>query len=73
MKPIRLLLTLTGLFLFALQPVRAQSESRLAIIQTIDGPITPATQEYLSRGIKVAQQRAAEVLIVQLNTPGGGI
>ena len=73
MKLIRLLLTLTGLFLFALQPVRAQSESRLAIIQTIDGPITPATQEYLSRGIKVAQQRAAEVLIVQLNTPGGGI
>ncbi|MDP3185252.1 MAG: ATP-dependent Clp protease proteolytic subunit, partial [Anaerolineales bacterium] len=73
MKPIRLLLTLTGLFLFALQPVRAQSESRLAIIQTIDGPITPATQEYLSRGIKVAHQRAAEVLIVQLNTPGGGI
>ncbi|MCG2741351.1 MAG: nodulation protein NfeD, partial [Syntrophaceae bacterium] len=73
MKPIRLLLTLTGLFLIALQPVRAQSESRLAIIQTIDGPITPATQEYLSRGIKIAQQRAAEVLIVQLNTPGGGI
>lgn len=79
MKPARLLLTFVGLCLFAIQPVRAlagasaQNESRLALVLTIDGPITPATQEYLSRGIKVAGQRAAELLIVQLNTPGGGL
>jgi membrane-bound serine protease (ClpP class) len=79
MKPARLLLTFIGLCLFAIQPVSAlagasaQNESRLALVLTIDGPITPATQEYLSRGIKVAGQRAAELLIVQLNTPGGGL
>ncbi len=73
MKSFRLLLTLIGLSLFALQPVQAQNKSHLVLVQTIDGPITPATQEYLSRGIKIAGQRAAEIIIVQLNTPGGGI
>jgi membrane-bound serine protease (ClpP class) len=53
--------------------VSAGNEARLAIVLTIDGAITPATQEYLSRGIRVAEQRAAEVIILQLNTPGGGL
>ena len=53
--------------------VSAGNEARLAIVLTIDGAITPATQEYLSRGIRVAEQRAAEVVILQLNTPGGGL
>ncbi len=40
---------------------------------TIDGAITPATQEYLARGIKTAEQTGAQLIILQLNTPGGGL
>ncbi len=43
----------------------------LALVLTIDGPITRATQEYLTRGLKIASQRHVEVVILQLNTPGG--
>lgn len=43
------------------------------MVLTIDGAITPATQTYLARGIKTAEQTGAEVIILQLNTPGGSL
>lgn len=43
----------------------------LVLVLTADGPVTPAMSEYLSRGINIAEQRGAEALIFQLNTPGG--
>jgi len=45
----------------------------LAMVLTADGAITPTMTEYLRRGIRLAEQRGAEVLIFQLNTPGGGV
>ena len=57
----------------ALQPARAQSGQPLALVLTADGPIMPPMLDYLRRGIAIAEQRNAEVLIVQLNTPGGSI
>ncbi len=43
----------------------------LVLVLTIDGPITAAAQEYLTRGLEIASRRNAEVVILQLNTPGG--
>ena len=40
---------------------------------TINGAITPATQGYLTRGIQAAEQNDVQVIILQLNTPGGGL
>lgn len=40
---------------------------------TADGPIVPPMLEYFKRGIETAERENAEVLIVQLNTPGGSI
>ena len=64
----------TALFLliaFALiQPVFAQSDEPLAIVMTADGAITPPMMEYFRRGVETAEQRDAEVLVIQLNTPG---
>ena len=37
----------------------------------IDGPIGPATANYISRALDVAASRNDEALIIQLNTPGG--
>jgi membrane-bound serine protease (ClpP class) len=54
-------------------PASAQANAPLVIVLTADGPISPAMAEYLSRGIQIAEQRGAEALIVQLNTPGGAV
>jgi membrane-bound serine protease (ClpP class) len=52
-------------------PVSAQDETSLVLNLTVDGPLTPSWKEYLERGIRVAEQREAELLILQINTPGG--
>lgn len=53
--------------------VRAQDESPVVVVITADGPLTPAMQEYLSRGLRYAEQQGAELLIFELNTPGGSV
>jgi membrane-bound serine protease (ClpP class) len=77
MKSIRctfiLLLILFALFSLAFQPVRAQGSEPLALVMTADGPIMPPMLEYVRRGIEIADRRGAEVLVIQLNTPGGSI
>jgi membrane-bound serine protease (ClpP class) len=72
MKRFRILLLVFALFaLFT--SVHAQRETSLAIVMTADGPIMPPMLEYFKRGIETAEQRDAEVLIIELNTPGGSI
>ncbi|HQX02049.1 MAG TPA: hypothetical protein PLQ94_08060, partial [Anaerolineales bacterium] len=72
MKQIRVfLLVLTVLAFFSV--VHAQSNEPLAILMTADGTIMPPMLEYFKRGIKTAEQRNAEVLVIQLNTPGGSV
>ena len=73
MKRMGFLLLFLGSLLMAFQPARAQSDEPLAIVMTADGPIMPAMLEYVKRGVETANQRNAEVLIIQLNTPGGSI
>ena len=72
MKQIRVfLLVLTVLAFFSV--VHAQSNEPLAIIMTADGTIMPPMLEYFKRGIRSAEQLNAEVLVIQLNTPGGSV
>ncbi len=66
------LLLFTGILQLS-YPVQSQSSSPLILVLTADGAITPSMREYLKRGIKIAEQRSAETLIFQLNTPGGNI
>jgi membrane-bound serine protease (ClpP class) len=77
MKSIRrtfiLLLILFAAFSLAFQPARAQNDAPLALVMTADGPIMPPMLEYIKRGIEVADRRNAEVVVIQLNTPGGSI
>lgn len=66
------------LFLFAalslaFQQALAQNDAPLALVMTADGPIMPPMLEYIKRGVEVADRRGAEVLVIQLNTPGGSI
>jgi membrane-bound serine protease (ClpP class) len=73
MKLIRItLLTLMVALAFS-SLAHAQNDEPLAIIMTADGTIMPPMLEYFERGIKIAEQRNAEVLVIQLNTPGGSV
>jgi membrane-bound serine protease (ClpP class) len=62
---IGLLLPASGVF--------AQGPVRSAVLLTASGPLTPAMAEYLNRGLSLARQENAEVVILQINTPGGSI
>jgi membrane-bound serine protease (ClpP class) len=77
MKTIRgtfiLVLMLFAAISLAFQPAHAQTGAPLAIAMTADGPIMPPMLEYIKRGIEVAERRQAEVLVIQLNTPGGAV
>jgi len=68
-----LFLILFGAISLFFQPVSAQSDEPLALVMTADGPIMPPMLEYIKRGIESADRQNAEVLIIQLNTPGGNL
>lgn len=61
------------LLALSIQSVHAQNSGPLALVLSADGPVMPAMREYIQRGLKQAGQRGAEVVILQLNTPGGAI
>ncbi|MGD2253615.1 MAG: nodulation protein NfeD [Anaerolineales bacterium] len=50
----------------------AQAGSHVLLLE-VSGPLTPAMAEYLDRGIALAEREAAEVVIFQLDTPGGAV
>jgi membrane-bound serine protease (ClpP class) len=67
-----LLILLASLSL-VFQPASAQNGQPLALVLTADGPIMPPMLEYIKRGIETADRRNAELLIIELNTPGGSL
>jgi membrane-bound serine protease (ClpP class) len=72
MKHLRIaFLILTCFALFS--SAQAQGNDPLAIVMTAEGTIMPPMLEYFQRGIETAEQRNAELLVIQLNTPGGSI
>lgn len=54
-------------------PARAQDNTPQALLLTFEGPLTPSMQQYLQRGLRAAQRQGAELLIIQLDTPGGSV
>ncbi len=74
MKNIRRFLALLTLTLGLFLPMRALAAGApQVVVLTIDGAIAPPTQEYLKRGLTAAQQESAEMVILELNTPGGDL
>ena len=74
MKTTRLIFLFTlAILLLAFQPVWAQGDSPLVIVLNAEGAVAPAMQEYIQRGLGVAESRNADLVILQLDTPGGNI
>ncbi|MEM6414642.1 MAG: nodulation protein NfeD [Pseudomonadota bacterium] len=45
--------------------------SRNATILTLNGPVTPPTADYLEREIKAASDAGDELIVLEIDTPGG--
>jgi len=58
--------------IFQPQPF-AQGGSRLVLLLSAEGPLTPAMVEYLKRGLESAARQNAELLLFQIDTPGGSL
>lgn len=70
---IRRILLLLFIAFPAFQSVFAQTRDPIAVVLTADGPIMPPLRDYIRRGIETADQRNVEVLVIELNTPGGSV
>ncbi len=49
----------------------APADQRAVVLLTIDGAIGPSMADYFSRGLKKAHDQDAELVVVQMDTPGG--
>lgn len=52
-------------------PAFSALAQREAFVARLEGPINPATASYVKRAIDAAEERKAEVLILEIDTPGG--
>ena len=57
------------------QPASAQQnqDTPLVMVLTAEGPVTPAMGGYLERSFQLAVDQNADLIILELNTPGGAI
>ena len=70
-RAIRVLLCLLALLVGA--PVAWPQDARPApvVVMQVDGAIGPASADYLRRGLALAQRHRAQLLVLQMDTPGG--
>ncbi len=69
------LLVATGIALLLLGFTQSQRDASddFATLITIDGPIEDVNARYLSRSVEQAANDGAQLLVIQLTTPGGAL
>ncbi|MCC5988506.1 MAG: nodulation protein NfeD [Pararhodobacter sp.] len=66
-----LLALIAGALMLAAQPVAENQRAREAVVLSLDGAVSPATADYLIRGMQDAAERDAGLVVIRMDTPGG--
>jgi membrane-bound serine protease (ClpP class) len=67
----RIILLITFLLLALSFTTGVQSQNPGIEVLTVDGTVNPVLVDYIARGIEDAEAQNAEVVIIQIDTPGG--
>ena len=77
-KAVGILLLLMLMVLWAREAVAQETgvavdsaTSGVAFVLDVQGPIGPATRDFVSRSLKTAAERDASLVIIRMDTPGG--
>jgi membrane-bound serine protease (ClpP class) len=64
-----LALILGSTFLFSVVPTTGSE--RVALLLRLNGAVSPASADYVIRGIELANERKVTLIVLQMDTPGG--
>lgn len=62
---------IAGALMLAALPLADAPRERQAVVLTLDGAVSPATADYLIRGMQEAAERNAGLVVIRMDTPGG--
>ena len=63
--------TLFFLIAMTTSSISADSETAKVLVISVDGAIGPVTSEYILKGMREAEESGAQLIVIELDTPGG--